>query len=150
MNQKIIGCFASVVLPDFNATSVMAKVDTGAYSGAVHCTDIRVVKRGKSRILSFYPYGDSSHLVETELFEETYVRSSTGHRVKRYLVETVIAVEGKEYPITIGLSDRTDLKFEVLLGRRFLREQNILVDTRINQHLDSDGKGHNSENSNSF
>lgn len=139
MKQKIIGSFAPVVLPEFGDVAVVAKVDTGAYSGAVHCTKIRVVRRGGARVLRFQPYGGDRQ-IETESFSVSYVRSSTGHRVKRYLVETTIIIDEIPYPVTIGLSNRTDMKFEVLLGRRFLREQNILVDTRINQHLDSDGE----------
>ena len=136
--QKIIGSFEQVVLPEFGDVPVVAKVDTGAYSGAVHCTDIRVIKKDGTRMLSFCPYGSMSRVEKTRFYEKR-VRSATGHQVRRYLVDTSIVIDGVSYPIRIGLSDRSDLKFEVLLGRRFLREQNILVDTRINQHLDSDG-----------
>jgi hypothetical protein len=31
------------------------------------------------------------------------------------------------------------MNYEILIGRRFLRENNILVDVRINKELDSDG-----------
>ena len=140
MNQKIIGSFAQVTLPDFGDIEVTAKVDTGAYSGAVHCSDISVVEYDGSRFLRFRPYGPENSEIETSAFHERFVRSSTGHRVSRFLVDTTILIDGVEYPIAIGLSNRSELKFPVLLGRRFLREQNILVDTRINQHLDKDGE----------
>ena len=140
MNQKIIGSFAPVTLPDFGDIEVVAKVDTGAYSGAVHCEDISVVERDGTRFLKFRPYSHENPEIETSAFHERFVRSSTGHRVSRYLIDTTILIDGVEYPIAIGLSDRSELKFQVLLGRRFLREQNILVDTRINQHLDKDGE----------
>jgi hypothetical protein len=68
----------------------------------------------------------------------THVRSSTGHEVKRYIICTEIVVNEKKYPITIGLSNRSKMLREILVGRRFLRENNILVDTRINQELDLD------------
>lgn len=141
MSQKIIGSFESVVLPELGDTSVVAKIDTGAYSGAVHCTDIRVVTRDGVEKLQFHPYGIKAVMVEAESFRVRNVRSSTGHQVKRYLIDTTICINEVAYQTAIGLSDRTDLKFEVLLGRRFLREQNILVDTRINQHLDPDVGG---------
>lgn len=141
MSQKIIGSFESVVLSELGDISVVAKIDTGAYSGAVHCTNIRVVTRGGVEKLQFHPYGIQDIIIEAESFRVRYVRSSNGHRVKRYLIDTTICINDIAYQTTIGLSDRTDLKFEVLLGRRFLREQNILVDTRINQQLDPDIEG---------
>lgn len=141
MSQKIIGSFESVVLPELGNTAVVAKIDTGAYSGAVHCTDIKVIEQDGVEKLQFHPYGMKDVTIEMESFRIRMVRSSTGHKVKRYLIDTSIIINSTVYNTTIGLSDRSDLKFEVLLGRRFLREQNILVDTRINQHLDADIEG---------
>ena len=42
------------------------------------------------------------------------------------------------HKIRIGLSNRADMNYEVLVGRRFLYENNIIVDVRINQELDID------------
>jgi hypothetical protein len=137
-----VGAFEMISLPALKVSDVMAKVDTGAYSGALHCTDIRVVRRGlvRKRILKFTPMGDSKLATETDTFIKTYIRSATGHRVKRYIIDTTIEVHGKRYPVRIGLSDRSDMKSPVLLGRRFLRENNILVDVRINEEYDDEGE----------
>lgn len=137
-----IGCFEIVNFPELGLDGVMAKVDTGAFSGALHCTDIKVVRRGvrRRRILKFIPDGRPELAQETEKFFETHVRSALGHRKKRFIIETEIELRGKKYPIMIGLSDRSDMKRPVLLGRRFLRENNILVDVRINSEYDDEGE----------
>lgn len=139
---KIVGCFEAVSLPGLGVQDELAKIDTGAFSGALHCTDIKVVRRGliRKRILKFAPLGSPELATETDTFIQTYVRSSTGHRIKRYIIDTTVEIQGEQYPIRIGLSDRTDMKRSVLIGRRFLRENNILVDVRINQEHDDEGE----------
>lgn len=138
----VIGCFETVSLPQLGVLDELAKIDTGAFSGALHCTDVKIVRRGliRKRILKFTPLGDPKLATETDQFIKTYIRSSTGHRIKRYLIDTTIELGGKQLPIRIGLSDRSDLKRNVLIGRRFLRENNILVDVRINQDYDDEGE----------
>lgn len=137
-----IGCIEFVGFPDLGLGDVEAKVDTGAFSGALHCTDIKVVRRGptRKRILKYRPHGHPELAEETDKFRETYVRSALGNRKKRYIIETTIELRGQQYPISIGLSDRSDMKKPVLLGRRFLRENNIVVDVRINAEYDDEGE----------
>jgi hypothetical protein len=137
-----VGCFESVSLPKLGVVDEMAKIDTGAFSGALHCTDIKIVRRGvvRKRYLKFTPLGDPALATETDSFQKTFIRSATGHRVKRYVIDTEITIQDQVYPIKIGLSDRSDMKRAVLIGRRFLRENDILVDVRINQELDDEGE----------
>jgi len=140
--MKVVGCFELVSLPKLQISDELAKIDTGAFSGALHCTDLRIVRRGfnRKRYLKFTPLGKPELATETDAFQRTFIRSATGHRVKRYVIETEIAIQGRTYPIKIGLSDRSDMKRAVLIGRRFLRENDILVDVRINQELDDEGE----------
>ena len=140
--SKTVGCLEYVSFPELGIHTTLAKVDTGAFSGALHCTSIKVFKRGqdKKRILKFTPLGNKSLATETDDFEETYVRSATGHRQKRFIITTKVRCRGRTYITKIGLSDRSDMRREVLLGRRFLRENNLLVDVRINSELDDEGE----------
>ena len=137
-----LGCLEKVYLPDLGVKDVWAKVDTGAFSGALHCTDIKVVRRGddRRRILKFTPLGKATLASETDAFLETYVRSASGHRKKRFIIDTAITIDGKDFPIRIGLADRSEMKRPVLIGRRFLRENNLLVDVRINEQYDDEGE----------
>lgn len=143
MSQLVIGCIEHVSFPGLGVFDVEAKIDTGAFSGALHCTDIKVVRRGadKQRVLKFIPFGTpSDKFHETANFITTNVRSATGHKVRRHVIDTTIELSGMVYPIRIGLSDRSDMKRPVLIGRRFLRDNNLLVDVRINQELDDEGE----------
>ena len=141
MTQPIVvGTLETVSLAKLGVHDVLAKVDTGAFSGALHCTNIHIVRRGltRKRILKFTPLNDPNLATETDDFVKKHVRSATGHRAKRYIIHTEMTVQGINYPIAIGLADRSDLKRSVLMGRRFLRENNMIVDVRINQELDDE------------
>lgn len=137
-----VGCFELVTLPDLGIKDELAKIDTGAYSGALHCSDIKIVRRGliRKRILKFTPLGDPRLATETDKFIKVTVRSATGHQVKRFLIDTKLEIQGQCFPVRIGLADRSDLKKSILVGRRFLRENNIVVDVRINQEYDDEGE----------
>jgi len=137
-DRSIFGSFEYVSFPHLGVESAIAKVDTGAFSGALHCSLIEEYIResdGKT-VLRFIPSANRKHITEIDDYETVTVRSSNGHEEERYLISTEIIVKKKSYPITIGLSNRSKMSTEVLLGRRFLRENNVLVDTRINQELD--------------
>lgn len=141
-SSSIVGAFEYVAFPDLQIPRVLAKVDTGAYSGALHSTKIRVKRRlGKKPVLRFTPLGNPKYATETTDFMVRYLRSSTGHRVKRYLIKTTMEMEGVVYPLRIGLSDRADMRVEVLIGRRFLRHNGLIVDSRINKRLDDKKEG---------
>ena len=140
--KVIVGCIEWVGFPELGLKDIEAKIDTGAYSGAIHCTDIKVVRRGpeRKRVLKFVPHGHPELAQETNEFYETYVRSALGHRKKRFLINTEIELHGVKYPVLIGLSDRSEMRRPVLIGRRFLRDNNILVDVNINAEYDDEGE----------
>jgi hypothetical protein len=142
MLRDTVGCLEKVSIPSFGVGEVWAKVDTGAYSGALHCTNIKVVRRGedRTRVLKFWPLGKKKLATETTAFQETFIRSASGHRLKRYVVDVEIVVRGQVFPVKIGLSDRAKMKRPVLIGRRFLRENSLFVDVRINQEYDDEGE----------
>jgi len=140
--EQIFGIFEYINVPDLGIDNVLAKIDTGAYSGALHCSKIKEVirKTDGKKVLRFTPSNNHDNPMEITNYHRAYVRSSTGHRLRRYLFDTDIVIKGSVYRIRIGLSDRSDMSYEVLIGRRFLRENNIIVDVRINQDLDTDGE----------
>lgn len=141
-DEITVGCIEWVSFPGLGLKNVIAKIDTGAYSGAIHCTDIKVIRRGakRKRVLRFTPHGHPELVKEVDRFYETYVRSALGHRRKRYLIDTEIEIGGQLYPTKIGLSDRSEMRRPALIGRRFLRENNILVDVRVNAEYDDEGE----------
>lgn len=128
-NGKVLGTFEPVSFPAFAGIGkVMAKIDTGAYRGALHCTKIQVEKTPKGKVLHFSPFDHPELDIYTSDFAVDYVKSSNGESQKRYFINTKIKVHGKIYPIALSLADRSEMKWPVLIGRKFLRNNNFLVD----------------------
>jgi hypothetical protein len=126
--KKTIGAFEKVSFPDFGLFDVVAKIDTGAASGAIHATHIKEVDLPTGeRAVSFKPYGKLPKVVATS-FVVKPVRSSNGDVVQRYVVPTTITIRGVQYPIHIGLSDRSLMMKGVLVGRQFLRKHGFIID----------------------
>lgn len=139
-NRPVLGIIEQVSLPDLGVFDVQAKIDTGAYSGALHCESIEVAERedGK-RVLRIQPIDTSKPIVEVESFRKLSARSASGHQEVRYVIDTPIIVRNKTYTITIGVTKRDMMNMKVLVGRRFLRRNHMIVDVLINQELDDDG-----------
>jgi hypothetical protein len=127
--QKILGTFEPVTFPAFASVGkVMAKIDTGAYSGSLHCTKITEEKTDAGKVLHFSPFDHPETTVSTSKYSFRYVRSSNGQGQSRYFIDTTIEIQGETYPVMLSLADRSEMKWPMLIGRRFLRKYNFLVD----------------------
>ncbi|HET8690169.1 MAG TPA: RimK/LysX family protein [Candidatus Saccharimonadales bacterium] len=136
--RLILGSLEQVKLPQFEA-EVLAKVDTGAFSGALHCSDIKVERHNRRAVLSFVPL-ETGRQVKIEDFREIIVRSAHGHEQVRYLIPIELEVQGQTYNTEVGLSDRTAMKRDMLLGRRFLLENEAIVDVSLTKDIDDEAE----------
>lgn len=125
-DKKVIGRLVTVDFPGLKLKDVLAKIDTGAYRGTLHCKDVGLVQeRGKEK-LTFIPldlrHPNFSHEpVVFEKFSTALVKLTNGYLERRFVITTPIVIEGVTYTIEISLSDRTDMRSPVLIGRKFLR-----------------------------
>ena len=58
------------------------------------------------------------------------VKSSNGKLQKRYGIKLKIQIGKKKYRIFTSLTNRKNMKFRLLIGRRFLYLNNFLVDVK--------------------
>lgn len=137
-DREVFGIVEHVSLPELGIFDVPAKIDTGAFSGAVHVNDVREYTDDNGKKHLEFKLPATGKTIDLTRFTRTYVRSSTGHTQRRYLFDTTIMVNNVEYVIRIGLTDRSDMAYEILIGRRFLNEHDILVDVKRNQEHDVD------------
>ncbi len=128
--KRTIGSFEKVSFPDFGLFDIVAKIDTGATTGSLHATEMKVVKlKTGEKALKFFPYGKKP-AVYVKSYRLKMVRSSNGDSAMRYVIPTTIVIEGVQYPIRLTLADRTPMKKGVLVGRRFLRRHGFVVDVK--------------------
>lgn len=117
--------------PEWNLHNMDIKIDTGAYTSAIHCHKIEEKTVGKTKKI-FFTLLDPSHAqyekqaYTTENYQEKMVKNSFGISEKRYVIHTKIFIFNKEYPIELSLSERGEMKFPILIGRKFLMKKFIV------------------------
>lgn len=124
-----------VDFPAFGLLRVEAKIDTGAFTSALHCTHQRVeiaatTGRPVLRVRLFderHPQHDGRVLTFAD-FEEREIRNSFGDVQRRYVIRAAVVLFGQALDTEFSLSDRSDLRFPVLLGRALLQQGGFLVD----------------------
>lgn len=113
---------------DLELFDLDAKVDTGADSNALHCDDIEIEDGNVSFTLldEIHPSYHGKRMT-LPLYKLKKVKSSNGTVQERPSVKVTVNFFGKKYKSVISLTNRADMKFPMLLGRRFLKDK-FLVD----------------------
>jgi hypothetical protein len=133
--KRLLGRRELIDLPALGLRGVVAKVDTGAYTSAIHCADLRLEADPTTgqpvlhvRLLDpEHPATDGQPLAFRE-FAQRDIRSSNGEVQARYVIRTVVQLYGQDFSTEFSLADRSDLKHPVLLGRALLRQGHFVVD----------------------
>ncbi len=112
---RLIGWREHVRLPDLALGLIIAKVDTGARSAALHAEDIRV--HGE-RVRFTVPLHGRNHHYDLPLSGQRRVKSTSGHAEHRAVIETTLALGAESWPIEVTLTDRAGMGVPMLLGRK--------------------------------
>lgn len=135
-----IGRTEAVDLLRYARRQVPAKIDTGADSSSIWVSSVRVDKSG---VLRFSLFGEGSpfyngKVVKREKYKVAMVRSASGHQQIRYRTQLSLRLGGKRIRTTFNLSDRSQNKFPVLIGRRTISGK-FIVDVSQSKY-DDEGK----------
>lgn len=127
----LIGRTDIIDLPEFALYAVEAKIDTGAYTSAIHCSKIKVIKQGAKAYVSFHIPGSKVHGMGKKVFKtDDYVlkkiKSSMGHLEERFVITTPILIFNKLIKTEFSLTDRSSMKFPILLGRKLLAKRFVV------------------------
>ncbi|MCR6637811.1 MAG: RimK/LysX family protein [Sporocytophaga sp.] len=130
-DKLTIGRSDMIDLPDLKIYNVKAKIDTGAYSCSIHCSNPKVSGNKRKKLSFSLPYFNGKEkekvIFQTNDFSERIVRSSFGQVEKRFVIKTKVLIFNKLIETEFTLSDRSNMKHPILLGRKFLKN-GFLVD----------------------
>ena len=140
MKDKIVvGRRELISILDLNLVDLDAKVDTGADSNALHCDNI-VIEGDMVHFCLLDEVHESYHgkRMSMPLYKVKKVKSSNGEIQLRPSIKVSVEFFGRKYKSVISLTNRADMKFPMLIGRRFLKDR-FIVDVS-KENLSKKGK----------
>jgi hypothetical protein len=136
--MRLIGRREFVSFPELEIGPLEAKIDTGAYTSALHCEEIFLKSEGDSPVLYFTVATDPSNPeIRKEFnfreFGTKKIKNSFGEMEERYIIRTVLKIGRKNIRANISLTNRGTMRYPILIGRKPLKGK-FLID--VNQlHL---------------
>ena len=130
MNEKkIIGRKEKISILDLDLYDLDAKVDTGADSNALHCDNIEIDDKGQVSFCLLDEVHSSYHgkRITMPLHRLKKIRSSNGELQERPSIQVSVNFFGEKYKTIVSLTNRADMKYPMLIGRKFLSGK-FLVD----------------------
>lgn len=127
MEKRLIGRFDKADFPDLHLNDIAIKIDTGAYTSSIHCDNI-VAEDGVLKCT----FLDEEHPLyngrqyEFSNYKVVSVKSSNGIVQNRYQIQSKITLFEKTYKISLSLATRQEMRFPVLLGRKFLTKKFVI------------------------
>jgi hypothetical protein len=128
---KIIGIIDKIDLPEVGLFNLPCKIDSGADTSSIHCERIKLKEiNGVEHVVfklldKHHPFYNGVE-IKTSDFKEKKVTSSFGDYEFRYQVKLSMVIFNKKYKVAFNLSNRKNMKFPVLLGRRFLSKKFVV------------------------
>jgi len=129
--QLTIGRVEKIDFPDFNIVEIDAKVDTGAYTSAMHCHDVTTFMDEGVEMVSFklldpsHPSYNHKEIV-LPVKARRRIKNSFGQVQRRIIIQTRMRIYQKLYKIELSLADRSKQEFPVLLGRKALYKRFVV------------------------
>lgn len=123
--------------PEFRLENIDIKIDSGAYTSSIHCSNIEEINLDDGNYLkftlldpehSFY----NNHKFKTKNYNKKVVKSSNGLSEKRFVIKTTILIFNQTFDIDLTLSERKEMKFPILLGRKFLNKKFVIDPAKKN------------------
>lgn len=126
---RLIGRREYVSFPLLNIKKLEAKIDTGAYTCSIHCEDISlsIIDNIPTLIFSISddPLSPAKEFKFTE-FSTKKIKNSFGEMEERYIIKTVLKIGLKNIIATISLSNRDNMRYPILIGRKPLKGKFII------------------------
>lgn len=135
--KKTIGRKDKADFPKLGLQNIDVKIDTGAYGSAIHCHQIEEVIHKGEKAIKFklldpsHPKYNEKEFIVTD-YSSKEVKNSFGQTEKRYVFSTIIRLFGENIAEEFSLTERGEMKYPVLLGRKLLIGRFIVDSEKYN------------------
>lgn len=137
LETTILGWEEWVSLPGLGIPAVVAKIDTGAKTAALHATAIEPFGSERRPYVRFkvHPVPDRPEIeinCSAKVVDRREITSSNGETELRYVIETHVRIDDEQWPIEVSLTNRDSMQYKMLLGRRAIGDSMIVDPNRRN------------------
>lgn len=131
-NKVILGSEEWFSFPDLGIPTIKARVDSGAKTSALHAINIAPFLKDGTNWVKFdiNPIQNDLKTVihcEAPLIDKRIVKSSSGFREERCVIQTTLDLGQSSWTIEMTLTNRDSMGFRMLLGREAMSGR-VLVD----------------------
>ncbi len=131
-NKVIVGSEEWCSFPELGIPTIKSRVDSGAKTSALHALNIAPFIKDESNWVKFdiNPIQNNTKTLihcEAKLIDKRIVKSSSGFREQRYVIQTILEIGNSKWPIEMTLTNRDSMGFRMLLGREAMSGR-VLVD----------------------
>ncbi len=131
-NKIILGCEEWCSFPELGIPTIKARVDSGAKTSALHAVNIAPFIKDERNWVRFdiNPIQNNVKTIihcEAPLVDKRVVKSSSGYREHRYVIQTSLDIGNSKWLIEMTLTNRDSMGFRMLLGREAMSGR-VLVD----------------------
>ncbi len=129
----IIGWIEHLDLPELGLLQIKAKIDTGARTSALHADGIEPFMRDGAEWVRFLAQTDDDapeQWVETPIHDRRAIKNTSGIPEERIIIRTRLKMAARSWVIPVSLTDRSNMRFPIIVGRTALKHHNIAVHTR--------------------
>jgi hypothetical protein len=132
---NVIGWREWIAFPQLDIPLIKAKIDTGAKTSALHTFDLETftspegVEMVRFKVHPLRKQLDVVRICEAPVFDRRVVRDSGGHSENRITIETKLKIGPHIFRTPVTLTNREDMLFRVLVGRRTIQQGQMLVDS---------------------
>lgn len=125
--KRIIGRREHIDFPELGLSGITAKIDTGAYTSAVYCHEVWV-ENGTLFFRLLHPSfpGYDPRLHRYSEYGQKKIKNSFGEIEMRYTIKTLVKIGRRRIKSVFSLTDRSDMRYPVLIGRKILKNRFII------------------------
>lgn len=140
---EVLGFIEWVVMGE-TGIRLKARLDTGAKTSSLHAVNVESFEKDNEEWVRFQlPLGDHEDqpsegelehdevILEFErpVYRTVLIKRKGAPSQRRHVVKMEFCIAGKIHETQFSLTDRGKFSYPVLLGRRFMRDDNILTDS---------------------
>lgn len=132
-NLIVVGWTERVALPSLGLTDLKAKIDTGARTSALHAGRIERFERDGAEWVRFRVRHEAARArlaAEHPVHDVRAIKNTSGVPEERIVIRTPLLIAGHRWLIDLSLTDRSNMRLAMIVGRTALSRHNVAVHTR--------------------